>query len=65
MVSIRMNCKLKVEIVTYALVGVVVAIDIKDRQNKNIHLVEQAGHLRITAISGQSLRKISKKNSVL
>jgi len=42
-------------------VGVVVAINVQDGQDKDIHLVEQAGHLRITAIGGQSLRKIGKQ----
>lgn len=58
MVSTRLDCKLRLEVVTYALVGVVVAINVEDGQNKDIHLVEQAGHLRVTAIGGQSLRKI-------
>lgn len=52
--------KLWLEVVTYALVGVVVAVNVKDRQNIDIHLVEQAGHLRVTAIGGQSLRKNGK-----
>ena len=38
--------------------SVVVAINVEDGQNKDIHLVEQAGHLRVAAIGGQSLRKI-------
>lgn len=53
MVYIRLDNKL----ITYALVGKVVAIDVKDGQNKDIHLVEQAGHLRVTAVGGQSLTK--------
>lgn len=61
MVSSRLAIKLWLEVVTYALVGVVVAIDVEDRQNIDIHLVEQAGHLRVTAIGGQSLRKNGKK----
>lgn len=36
--------------------GVVIAVDVEDRQNVDIHLVEQAGHLRVAAIGGQSLR---------
>lgn len=56
----RCDRKLRLQAVTYALVGVVVAIDVEDGQDKDIHLVEQAGHLRITAVGGQSLRKIGK-----
>lgn len=65
MVSIRLHYKFKLEVGTYALVGVVVAINVKDRQNKYIHLVEQTGHLRITAIGGQSLRMIGKHSVML
>lgn len=54
---IRLYYKLGHEIATYALVSKVVAIDVQDRQNKKVHLVEQTGHLRITAIGGQSLKK--------
>lgn len=61
MVSTRLDCKLRLEVVTYALMGVVVAINVEEGQNKDIHLVEQAGHLRVTAIGGQSLRKIGKE----
>lgn len=61
MVSCRLAINLWLEAVTYALVGVVVAINVEDRQNIDIHLVEKAGHLRVTAIGGQSLRKNGKK----
>lgn len=57
MASGRSAVKVWFDIATYALVGVVVAIDVEDRQNVDIHLVEQAGHLRVAAISGQSLRR--------
>lgn len=45
----------------YVCVGEHVTIDVEDGQNKDIHLVEQASHLRITTIGGHSLRKIAKK----
>lgn len=48
--------KLWLGVVTYTFVGIVIAVNIKHRQNIDIHLVEQAGHLRVTAIGGQSLR---------
>lgn len=38
-----------------------IAIDVKDGQNIDVHLVKQAGHLRITAVGGQSLRKLKRK----
>lgn len=60
-----LDYKLSCEIVTYALVTEFIAINVKDRQNKNIHLVEQTGHLGITAIGGQSLRKIAKMFSAV
>lgn len=40
--------------------AVVVAVNVEDRQDIDIHLVEQAGHLGVTAIGGQSLRKNGK-----
>lgn len=43
---------------TYALVGVIVAVNVEDGQNVDVHLVEQAGHLRVTAIGGQGLGKL-------
>ncbi len=62
MVTMRLHCGLRLEVVTYVAVGVAVAIDVKDRQNVEIHVVEQAGHLNVTAIGGQSLGEIGKKN---
>lgn len=56
MASGRSAIKVWFDILTYALVGVVVAINVEDGQNVDIHLVEQAGHLRVAAIGGQSLR---------
>lgn len=46
----------RVEAATHARVGVLVAVDVEDRQNVNVHLVEQAGHLSVAAIGRQSLR---------
>lgn len=43
--------------ITYAPVGELVAVDVEDRQNEHVHLVEQAGHRRIRAIGGQSLKE--------
>lgn len=40
--------------------GEVITIDVENRQNKDVHLIEKAGHLRIAAIGGQSLRKFGK-----
>lgn len=40
--------------------GVVIAINVEDGQNKDVHLIEKAGHLRIAAIGGQSLKKNGK-----
>lgn len=62
MVSVSLDYQFSFEVGTHFLVGVVVAINVKDGQNKDIHLVEQAGHLRITAIGGQGLRNIGKKS---
>lgn len=36
--------------------GVLVAVDVEDRQNVYVHLVEQAGHFSIAAKGRQSLR---------
>lgn len=35
--------------------GEVVAVDVEDGEDKDVHLVEQAGHLRVAAVGGQSL----------
>lgn len=61
--SIGLDSTVRPEVVTYALVGEVVAINVEDGQNVDIHLVEQAGHLRVSAVGGQSLRKNGKKLS--
>ena len=42
--------------ITYALPGVIIAVNVEDRQDVNIHLVQQAGHLRVASIGGHSLR---------
>lgn len=42
---------------THIGVGVLVAIDVEDGQNVEIHLGEQAGHLRVAAEGVQSLRR--------
>lgn len=42
--------------VTHVGVSVLVAIDVEERQDVNVHLVEQAGHLSIAAKGRQSLR---------
>lgn len=42
--------------VTHVGVGVLVAIDVEERQDVNVHLVEQAGHLSVAAKGRQSLR---------
>lgn len=59
--STGLDSKVRPKVVTYALVGEVVAINVEDGQNVDIHLVEQAGHLRVSAVGGQSLRKSGKK----
>ena len=46
---------------TYSLVSVVISINVEYGKNKDIHLVEQARHLSVTAIGGQSLQ-ITGKN---
>lgn len=35
--------------------GVFIAINVEDRQNKEIHSIQKVGHLRITSIGGDSL----------
>lgn len=47
-------------LVTYGFVGVVVAIDVEDGQNVDVHLVEQAGHLSVAAVGVQSLERWNK-----
>lgn len=61
MVSFRLHYRTISEYVTYTLVGVVIAINVEDRQNKDVHLVEQAGHLGVAAVGGQSLRRIGAR----
>lgn len=46
----------QVKAATHAGVGVLVAVDVEQRQNVDIHLVEQAGHFSVAAIGSQSLR---------
>lgn len=46
----------QVQAATHAGVGVLVAVDVEQRQNVDIHLVEQAGHFSVAAIGIQSLR---------
>ena len=59
--STGLDSKVRPKVVTYTLVGEVVAINVEDGQNVDIHLVEQAGHLRVSSVGGQSLRKSGKK----
>lgn len=40
--------------------GVVVAVDVEDGQNVDVHLVEQAGHLSVAAVGVQSLERWNK-----
>lgn len=35
--------------------GVFIAINVEDRQNKEIHSIQKVGHLRIASIGGDSL----------
>lgn len=44
--------------------GVLIAIDVEDRQDVNVHLVEQAGHLSVAAKGRQSLRR-EEENGVI
>lgn len=49
---------------THVRVGVLIAVDVEERQNVYIHLVEQAGHLSVAAKGRQSLRTEVETSSI-